>query len=164
MEKELIIQKMKELEKLIHHNFKNISWLCKAMESIKIEDSNKNNPEYKNEVLATVGDAVLKIVIADYLYRKGVRRKGELSIQREDLEKNETLFRVAQEEGILNYAYNDKHFNDEENIPNNEKIHCPEHDSFIEAIIGAMFYDSSYKATRRWILKYLLPLLEQHRS
>lgn len=164
MRKEDIVIKMKELEKIIHHNFKNISWLCKAMKSIKIGNSNKKNPEYKNEGLATVGDAVLKTVITDYLYRKGIRKKGELSTQREDLEKNETLFRVAQGEHILNYAYNNKHFNGEENIPDHEKVHCPEHDSFIEAIIGAMFYDSSYITTRRWILKYLIPLLEQYKS
>lgn len=71
MDKALIYQKMRELEIKIHYHFNDIAWLAKAMRSEKIEGvGSKNHSEYTNEGLATVGDTLLKSVLADYLYRK----------------------------------------------------------------------------------------------
>ena len=36
---------------------------------IPISDQGKNNKEYANSVLATLGDAILKAVLTDILYR-----------------------------------------------------------------------------------------------
>lgn len=74
MDKSVVYQKMRELEVKIHYHFNDIAWLSKAMKSEKIEVSGegKNHSEYTNDGLATIGDTVLKSVIADYLYRKGI--------------------------------------------------------------------------------------------
>lgn len=37
---------------------------------------------------------------------------------------------------------------------------CKEHDPYVEAIVGAVYYDSNYDTTRRWILRYLHILLQ----
>ena len=73
---------MRELEVIIHYHFNDIAWLSKAMRSQKIEviGEGKNHSEYTNTGLATIGDTVLKSVIADYLYRKGITTKGEINV------------------------------------------------------------------------------------
>ena len=59
-----IESKMEELSKKIEYEFKDISLLKKAMDSTKIQEKK----EHSNQCLATVGDAVLKLLISDYLF------------------------------------------------------------------------------------------------
>ncbi len=166
MDKKRIEKEMRELELLVHYHFNDISWLAKAMGSIKIEveGQGKNGAEYSNEGLATVGDTVLKSVIADKLFRvDNIRTKGGITAAKSDLENNATMHRLMLQEGFINYSYNELHFYKDPNIPDHEKVVCKEHDPYVEAIVGAVFYDSNYDTTKRWILKWLLPLLAKYR-
>ena len=164
MDKKRIENEMRELEIIIHYHFIDISWLAEAMGSIKITvvGQGKNGAEYSNEGLATVGDTILKSVIADSLYRSGIKTKGEITSRKSILENNSTMHRLMLEEGLINYSYNDLHFYKDSNIPEHEKVVCKEHDPYIEAIVGAVYYDSNFDTTKRWILKWLLPLLEKY--
>jgi len=166
MEKKRIEREMRELELKLHYHFNDISWLAKAMGSIKIEviGRGKNGSEYSNEGLATVGDTILKSVIADKLYRDGIRTKGEITVKKSDLENNSAMHRMMLSEGLIDYSYNELHFYKDPQIPDHEKVVCKEHDPYVEAIVGAVFYDSNYDTTRRWILKCLLPLLEKYKQ
>lgn len=166
MEKKRIEKEMRELELKLHYHFNDISWLAKAMGSIKIEVAGrgKNGSEYSNEGLATVGDTILKSVIADKLYRDGIRTKGEITVKKSDLENNSAMHRMMLSEGLIDYSYNELHFYKDPQIPDHEKVVCKEHDPYVEAIVGAVFYDSNYDTTRRWILKWLLPLLEKYKQ
>ena len=165
MEKKRIEKEMRELELKLHYHFNDISWLAKAMGSIKIEVTGrgKNGSEYSNEGLATVGDTILKSVIADRLYRDGIRTKGEITVKKSDLENNSAMHRMMLSEGLIDYSYNELHFYKDPQIPDHEKVVCKEHDPYVEAIVGAVYYDSNYDTTRRWILKWLLPLLEKYK-
>lgn len=166
MDKKRIEKEMKELQVMINYTFNTISWLAKAMGSIKIEvpGQGKNGSEYSNEGLATVGDTILKSVIADKLYRvDNIRTKGEITTAKSDLENNSTMHKLMLGEGLIDYSYNDLHFYKDSNIPDNEKVVCKEHDPYVEAIVGAVFYDSNYDTTKRWIYKWLLPLLERYK-
>ncbi len=164
MQKTRIEKEMRELEVKIHYHFNDISWLSKAMGSIKIQISGqgKNGSEYSNEGLATVGDTILKSVIADKLYREGIRTKGEITAKKSRIENNASMHQMMLQEGLIDYSYNDLHFYKDSNIPDHEKVVCKEHDPYVEAIIGAVYYDSNYDTTRRWILKWLLPTLEKY--
>ncbi len=116
----------------------------------------KNSSEYSNERLATVGDTILKSVIADHLYRT----KGEITTAKSDLENNSTMHKLMLGERLIAYSYNDLHFYKDPNILDHEKVSCKEHDPYVEAIVGAVYYDSNYDT---WILKWLLPLLERYK-
>lgn len=96
MDRVVVYQKMCELEVKIRYHFNDIAWLSKAMKSEKIEVSGegKNHSEYTNDGLATIGDTVLKSVIADYLYRKGITTKGEITRIKSKLESNEVILYV----------------------------------------------------------------------
>lgn len=112
--------------------------------------------------MATVGDAVLKSVIADYLYSvKENATKGYITKVKSKLESNSVLHEIMEKKGWLKYAYNDLHFYDENNPPN-EQVVCGEHDPYIEAIVGAMYYDLNYDKTKEWIVDQLLPLLKEY--
>ena len=111
--KELIEKNMLELEEKIKYPFKDISLLARAMGTIKIPipDQGKNNKEYANSGLATLGDAILKTVLTDILYRSyGIRTKGQLTTKKSELEKSSVLHNIMNREKLIDYAFNEKHF------------------------------------------------------
>ena len=160
--KELIEENMQELEKKIEYYFKDISLLARAMGTIKIPipDQGKNNKEYANSGLATLGDAILKAVLTDILYRSyGIQTKGQLTAKKSELEKSSVLH-----EKLIDYAFNRKHFYKDKGIPDNEKVVNNKHDQYIEAIIAAIYYDSNYDTVKKWIVKCLFPLLVKYKE
>jgi len=159
-----IENEMRELESKLNYKFKDISLLAKAMASIKfdVEGAGDRHSEYLNEGLATVGDSIISFIIADELYKSGITIKGEITTNRSNLENNDVMYKVMLNEGFINYAYNDKHFYNEDNIPEHEKVVCKNHDTYIEAITAAIYYDSDYATVRKWIIEVLVPLLKKY--
>ena len=155
-----IESKMEELSKKIECEFKDISLLKKAMDSTKIQEKK----EHSNQCLATVGDAVLKLLISDYLfYIDKISTKGELTEKKKELENNKVLYKIVTNEEIINFAFNDKHFYSKEN-PQHEKVALSKHDSYLEAIIGAIFYDGGFEKTKIWFENWLYPILEKYKK
>ena len=159
---------MRQLEKLIQYEFNEISWLSKAMEAIRVEvpGEGANHKEYTNEGLATVGDAILKFVIADKLYREGKKEKGVITSEKSKIENNECMYKLANEmiidgKRIIDFAYNDKHFYIDDCL-DHEKVANSNHSPYVEAIIGAVYYDSNFENTKKWILEWLLPKLKKY--
>ncbi len=159
--KDLIISRMHDLETILRYQFNNIDLLAKAMCSKKLKKlyNSKNHREYYNEKLAMVGDSILSTVIVDNLYRQNIATKSEISRKKEKLVNNELLHDFLFEYCIINFAYNQWHFFDDKNIYAGEQVVCKTHDAYVEAIIGAIYYDAGYDKTKEWILSYLLPRL-----
>lgn len=169
MEQKYIEDKMHELEKIINYKFNNINLLCEAMNTTKIkcENAGKNNDTYVNEGLALVGDTILKFVLADKIFTEETKIKGEITKSKEKLENNHNLFNVSSNLKIQFYLYNKynekAHFYGEPNASQNELVHLDEgHDASIEAIIAAIYYDSSFDDVKNWILYFLYPLLKKY--
>lgn len=164
MDNEKIRLKMTELQKKIGYQFSDINWLSAAMKSEKIEVRNvgKNHKEYTNEGLATVGDAVLKAVISDFLYKDGVTRKGEITTRKSELENNKSFRKIMTGKKLIEYAYNNEYFQSD-NPPKHKQVVNKKHDPYIEAIVGAVYYDAGFDKTKKWIIEWLLPLLEKYR-
>lgn len=165
--KELIEKNMRELEKKIKYHFKDISLLARAMGAIKIPipDQGKNNKEYANSVLATLGDAILKAVLTDILYRSyGIQTKGQLTTKKSELEESNVLHKIMDGEKLIDYAFNRKHFYKDTKIPENEKVVNNKHDQYIEAIVAAIYYDSNYDRVKKWISEWLFPLLNKYKE
>lgn len=164
MDKKIIEVKMKELESILGYKFNDISWLEAAMCSkvVHIPGEGKNGSNHSNDGLATLGDAILKFVLTNNFFKKE-STKREITEKRKDLENNKILYKVTMNEGIINYAYNDKHFYDEESIPKHEKVVDKKHDTYLEAIIGAIYKDSNTETVKEWIDRWLIPLLEKYK-
>lgn len=152
------ISKMLELERIINYRFNDINLLEHAMNSTAL-----GNDNHVNDALATVGDAILKSMIADYLYKNVSQTKGDITQLKSNLENNSTLHNVEMNTGIINYAHNEKHFYGDVNTPDNERVVCREHDSYLEAIVGAIYYDSSYNSAKKWFGDYLRNELDRYK-
>lgn len=165
MEQKYIEDKMHELEKIINYKFNDINLLCEAMNATKIkyENAGKNNETYVNEGLALVGDTILKFVLSDKIFNEETKIKGEITKSKEKLENNHNLYNVSKCLGVIYYLYNVSnekiHFYGDKNVPEHETVCCGKHDASIEAIIAAIYYDSSFDNIKCWILYFLYPLL-----
>lgn len=162
MEKECIENKMHKLENILEYEFKDINNLAKAMNSEELKGIKvKNKKDYMNSALATVGDAVLDLVVCDKYYNDGMT-KDEISVKKHTLCDNNLLYNILTDEkyDIINYSYNNNGFYDKTDndchVP-----HSKNHTTYIEAICGAIFYDGGYEKFKEWTLKWLLPKLEK---
>lgn len=161
MTEEKIISEMHNLENLIQVKFNDIKYLADAMNATKCNDANrsKNNDEHKNHAIATVGDAVLKTINADFLFRQG-KNRGDITTIKSIFEKNKTLYNIANSFEIINFAYNDKYFY-KDDPPKEYKVSNSKHNQYIEAIIGAIFYDKGFECAKNWVINWLYPKINE---
>ena len=165
MDRQTIDDKIKEFSKLIEYPAEKIKTLKQAMKSELISKDIKKhkNKEYSNEVLAIVGDSILKFFICEKYKNSGIKEKGEIDKYKRKYEKNKVLYLVMKNEGWINYAYNNKCFYSNNAIKSNEKPVFPKHDAYLEAIIAAAYYDTNknYNKVKKWINDFLFPKLEK---
>lgn len=148
MKQENIIEKMQELEEKLKYKFKNINFLSKAMNATIIKAKN-----YENSALATLGDSILKAILSLHFYEDNITM-AELTDRKKKLERNKTLHFYVCETKIIDYAYNDKHFKYEKNVPSHERVFSSKHCPYLEAIIAAIYLDSgSFENTKSWVEK-----------
>ncbi len=107
-----------------------------------------------NERLEFLGDAVLELVVTDYLFRAyGKETEGELTAYRAALVNALTLSSVSTNLGMNEYLLLSK---------GEEKDTGRARQSLLanayEALVGALYLDQGYEATRAFIEKTLLPL------
>ena len=109
--------------------------------------------EETNERLEFLGDAVLELIISEYLYEKFPRNdEGQLTRYRAALVKTESLATVAQELHLGEYLQ----ANLGEEAPNEGQYPSILADTF-EAVLGALYLDQGYEACRNFVKKYLIP-------
>lgn len=63
---------------------------------------------------------------------------------------------------IIEYAYNNEYFQSD-NPPKHKQVVNKKHDPYIESIVGGVYYDAGFDKTKKWIIEWLLPLLEKYR-
>ena len=101
-----------------------------------------------NERLEFLGDAVLDLVVADYLYFKFPGQKeGFLTATRAKIVQRESLNRVG------NALHLDAHVR--------ASTHTPSHNSYIsgnalEALVGAIYIDGGFNHARRFIIERII--------
>lgn len=158
IDQEKLINRMHEVEKIIEHKFKDITHLKIAMNRTKVPGKfgGKHNKTYYNETYALIGDPIIKIVLSENIMKKGYKTKGEITIIKQTIEDNDTFHDISLNYGLTKYAYNDEHFADDPNLLSNEQVANNGHDSFIEAIAGAIYFDSDFSTAYEWVSKWLV--------
>ena len=153
LEKNTIIAKMNELAVRIDYIPNDINYLTKAMycQIIHSESDGKNRKNYKNDSLATLGDSLLKFILTEYLFDKGYD-KADITIKKQQLEDNTTLFDLCNDSGIFRYSYNDSYFLD--NAPLENQVHHSKHDVYLEAIIAAIYKDKGFEYCKKWTISF----------
>ena len=150
MNEDLINQKMKELAERIGYEFNDLSHLKKAMycQIIHKPEDGKNRKNYTNDSYATLGDAVLKLILTENFFDKNYD-KGKITLKKQELEKNKSLYDICEKYNIFTYAYNDDNFFNQ--APKHNKVPHPKHDIYVEAIIAAIYKDKGIDYCKKWV-------------
>lgn len=137
-------------EDIIHYNFKNPELLNEALSHSSYANENRKNRQ-SNERLEFLGDSVLSIVVAQYLF-ENYRDfpEGELTKLRAALVCEKTLFGFAQQIDLGEFILLGK---GEEHSGGRERPSILA-DAF-EAVIAAIYLDGGLEAARKHILSFI---------
>jgi len=113
----------------------------------------KENADENNERLEYLGDAVLGLLIADYLFKKyPYRDEGFLTEMRSKMVNRNQLNTIALKMGFKKITS----YNKFDNALKNSQIFG----NALEAVVGAIYLDKGYEKTREWVLqKIITPFL-----
>jgi ribonuclease-3 len=140
------------LEKQLGVTFENHSLLHLALVHRSYLNE-RNNATESNERLEFLGDAVLSLVVADYLFRHFPDRpEGELTDLRSALVRRETLAKWAAQLQIGQYLYLGK--GEDQTGGRSRALTLA---SAFEAILGAIYLERGHAEAASW----LLPLVEK---
>ncbi len=144
---------MKEFEKLINYNFKNKRLLREALTHSSFANEHKSSNMKCNERLEFLGDAVLSIVVADYIFNNCPQLpEGELTKLRAALVCEKALFKFGKMINLGEYLLLSK---GEKNGGGAERPSIVS-DAF-EAVIAAIYLDSGMEAAKKHILRFVIP-------
>lgn len=108
-----------------------------------------------NERLEFLGDAVLELVVTEFLYANYPNPEGELTNWRAALVNAKTMAEIAKDLGLEEYLY----LSHGESKDSQSKARQYILANTIEALIGSMYLDQGYDISRQFIQRYVLVLL-----
>ena len=145
----------KKFEKKTGLKFKDWHLLRVAFVHRSYLNEHKSSKMESNERLEFLGDAVLELVVTEYLYANYPNPEGELTNWRSALVKGEMLAKIASELNLGEYLYLS---HGEESSGGREKDYLLA--NTLEAVIGVIFLELGYKKAEDFISKFLLVHLE----
>ena len=137
------------LEKVIGYTFKNPVLLETALTHTSYANESRQPAEH-NERLEFLGDSVLSVVVADYLYRHVNKPEGELTRIRASLVSEEALFQFAQEIELGKYL----RLGRGEDMGGGRERPSVVSDAF-ESVIAALYLDGGMETARNFILPFI---------
>ena len=138
-----------ELEEKLHYHFKNKELLITALTHSSYANESKT-PTLYNERLEFLGDSVLSVVVANYLFHHSTRPEGELSRMRASLVSEDALFQFAQEIDLGEYLRLGR---GEERCGGRTRPSVVS-DAF-EAVIAALYLDGGMEIAKNFILPFI---------
>lgn len=146
-----------DFEKKIKVNFKDKNLLKQAFTHRSYINENPKTNISHNERLEFLGDAVLELIVTDFLYRKYPQyTEGELTALRSALVNAVIISEVASQIGMNDYLL----------LSKGEAKDFGKARQYIlantyEALIGAMYLDLGYDTVDHFVAKTLLPKTEE---
>jgi ribonuclease III len=144
-----------KLEKQIGIKFKNHDLLRTAFVHRSYMNEHKDCGWEHNERVEFLGDAVLELVVTEYLYSHFPNPEGDLTNWRSALVKGETLSKIARSLNLGDILYLSK---GEEHSGGRSKDYLLA--NALEALIGVLYLEQGYKKAQKFIEKFLLVHLE----
>jgi len=144
------------LQKKIGIKFKKQEYLQQVFIHRSYINENKNSRLGDNERMEFLGDAVLELVVTDYLYANFSNPEGDLTSYRSALVKGETLSKISQELCLGDYLM----------LTRGEKKHGGHARNLIlantfEALVGAIYLDGGYTKAKKFITNFLIPKFKE---
>lgn len=145
---------LKQLQTNIGYTFQNQELLRVAL--THRSSLNEQGVKESNERLEFLGDAVLELVVTDFLYHKRpVDSEGFLTAARSAIVRTETLSQVARDLEIGSFLHMSKGEAMGGGRENSSLL-----ENTIEALIGAIYKDSGLTQAQVFIEKHILPKAE----
>ncbi len=149
---------MKELEEKLGYHFKNPKYLETALRHSSYANEKKNRGD-SNERLEFLGDSVLGFVVADYLFKKFPSLpEGDLTKKRAALVCEKACCGFSRKLDIGRYLLLSR---GEQNSGGRERPSILA-DAF-ESVTAAVYLDGGMEEARKFIMKFVLPLLEEEK-
>lgn len=146
-----------KLAKKLKVDFSNIELLKQALVHRSYLNENPSFGLEHNERLEFLGDAVLELVVTEYLYNNYPNPEGELTNWRASLVNSQMLAKISHDVGLEKYLYLSKGEAKDQNVKARNYILA---DAF-EAVIGAIYLDQGYDAGKEFILANIIPELPE---
>ncbi len=154
---------IKDLEAAIGYRFQNISLLQNALTHSSYANERWHDSLKSNERLEFLGDSILGMAVAEYLYRNFPNRpEGELTRMRADMVCETSLAAVADKIGLgehLLLGHGEERFGGRKRASILADA--------VESVIAACFLDGGMEAARSFITKYILtevPVKQLHNA
>ena len=143
---------IKDLETAIGYRFRNIQLLHNALTHSSYANERYHNPLMSNERLEFLGDSVLGMLVAEYLYRNFPDRpEGELTRMRADMVCEQTLAAAANKIGIGEHLMLG-HGEERLGGRNRNSILA----DAMESVIAACFLDGGIQAALKVVQQFIL--------
>ena len=146
----------KKLEEFLNYNFKNQELLRQAFIHRSFINESENKDLVHNERLEFLGDAVLELVVTEFLYQKFPDPEGVLTNWRSSIVKGENLAKVATATGLGDLLFLSR---GEEKSGGRTRAYILA--NTVEALIGAIYLDSGYEQASKFIHKNIIVLLPE---
>ena len=146
-----------KFEELIDVKFKNIDYLKQAVVHRSYLNEHPDFHLPHNERVEFLGDAVLEIIVTEYLYLNYPETpEGDLTNWRASLVNSKMLARVAEEIKLEKYLYLSKGEAKDKNSKARQYIIA----NAVEALIGGIYLDQGIKEASKFVHKYMLSKLD----
>ena len=154
---------IKDLETAIGYRFRNISLLQNALTHSSYANERWHNSLLSNERLEFLGDSVLGMLVAEYLYKTFPDRpEGELTRMRADMVCEKTLAAAANRIGLGSHLLLG-HGEEQGGGRSRESILA----DAMESVIAACFLDGGLDAALKFVQKFILvevPVTKMHNT
>jgi ribonuclease-3 len=142
--------------KVIGVEFKDIKLLITAFTHRSYVNEHKKTAHEHNERLEFLGDAVLELVVTEYLYKNYLEAEGILTNWRSALVRTESIGAAAEKAGFEPYL----------RLSRGERRGTPRARAQImansyEAVVGALYLDQGYEPSKAFISKTILSTLPE---
>ncbi len=147
---------LSKLENILGITFNNQTLFKQSLTHRSYLNENPKSGLEHNERLEFLGDAVLELVVTEYLYKTYNDPEGNLTSWRASLVNSKMLSQIA-----INLSLNDYLF-----LSKGEEKDTGRARSYIlanafEALVGALYLDQGYKVCYSFIEKHILPYLSE---
>lgn len=137
------------LEEKIGYQFTDKKYLTRALTHSSFSNEAKERPE-SNERMEFLGDAVLSLVVSDYIFRRYHLDEGDLTRIRASMVCEKSLFRFAREIGLGEELYLGR---GEEQMGGRSRPSVVS-DAF-EALIAAIYLDGGIEPAQKFVLRFV---------
>jgi len=143
------------LEEKIGVKFKNFDLLVQAFVHRSYLNEHQEFPLNQNERLEFLGDAVVELIVTEYLFNEFANPEGELTNWRAALVNAKILSSIAYEIGAEPFLFLSHGETKDSGTKARDYIMA----NLFEALVGAIYLDQGYDVSKKFIETWVLPKL-----